>query len=84
MLKKKQAGITLPKGEASEPLRNVINLIDALRRRVVSEKIERPQAKKGKKRIEAQREMLLPIPGKKSKEAINPMARPSARQKRAS
>src|SRR5215469_18325287 len=40
MLKKKQAGIALPKGEASEPPRNVINLMDALRKSVASEKAE--------------------------------------------
>jgi len=84
MLKKKQAGMTVPKGKASEQPRNVINLMDALRRSVASDKAARPQAKKGKKRIEGQREMLLPIPGKKAKEAAaRPAAKPSARQKKA-
>jgi len=32
MLKKKQAGVATPKGTASEPQRNVVNLMDALRR----------------------------------------------------
>jgi DNA end-binding protein Ku len=84
MLKKKQEGMAVPKGKASEPFRNVINLMDALRKSVASDK-SRPQAKKGKKRIEGQREMLLPIPGKKAKEAAaKAVARPHARQKKAS
>jgi DNA end-binding protein Ku len=40
-----------------------------------SQKASRPQAKKSKKRIEGQREMLLPIAGKKGKEAARPQAR---------
>jgi DNA end-binding protein Ku len=80
MLKKKQAGVTTPKGKASEPPRNVINLMDALKKSI-AEKGARPQAKKGKKRIEGQREMLLPIAGKKGKEASKPEARPATRRK---
>jgi len=84
MLKKKQAGIALPKGKAAEPPRNVINLMDALKRSIAADKGARPQAKKGKKRIEGQGEMLLPIAGKKGKEAAaRPAARPNARQKKA-
>jgi len=83
MLKKKQAGVTVPKGKTNEQPRNVINLMDALRRSVASDKATRPQAKKGKKRIEGQREMLLPIPGKRAKEATaKPAARPSTRQRK--
>ncbi len=42
-------------------------------------------SKKGRKRIPGQGEMLLPIPGKKGKEAAagKPVARPSTRQKKA-
>jgi DNA end-binding protein Ku len=40
----------------------------------------RPHAQKGKKRIERQREMLLPIAGKKGKEAAKPEARPATRR----
>jgi DNA end-binding protein Ku len=83
MLTKKQAGMAVPKGKASEPSRNVINLMDALRKSVASDKTARPQAKKGKKRIEGQREMLLSIPGKKAKEAAGkPIARPNTRQRK--
>jgi DNA end-binding protein Ku len=42
----------------------VINLMDALRSSVKAEQPTKT-AKRDKKRIEGQREMLLPIPGKK-------------------
>jgi DNA end-binding protein Ku len=80
MLKKKQAGMATPKGKASEPPRNVINLMDALKKSI-ADKGARPQAKKGKKRIEGQREMLLPITGKKGKEAAKPEAGTATRRK---
>jgi DNA end-binding protein Ku len=83
MLKKKQAGLATPKGKAVEPPRNVINLMDALKKSLAADKGARPQAKKGKKRIEGQREMLLPIAGKKGKEAAKPVARTAVRQKKA-
>jgi DNA end-binding protein Ku len=83
MLKKKQAGLATPKGKAVEPPRNVINLMDALKKSLAADKGARPQAKKGKKRIEGQREMLLPIAGKKGKDVAKPVARTAARQKRA-
>jgi len=80
MLKKKQAGMATPKGKASEPPRNVINLMDALKKSI-ADKGARPQAKKGRKRIEGQREMLLPITGKKGKEAAKPDVRRATRRK---
>jgi DNA end-binding protein Ku len=83
MLKKKQAGLATPKGKAVEPPRNVINLMDALKKSLAADKGARPQARKGKKRIEGQREMLLPIAGKKGKDIAKPIARTAARQKRA-
>jgi DNA end-binding protein Ku len=83
MLQKKQAGLAMPKGKASEPPRNVINLMDALKKSVAADRGARPQAKKGKKRIEGQREMLLPITGKKGKEAAKPVARTATRQRKA-
>ena len=75
MLKQKQAGIKPPKGKAAEPPRNVINLFDALKKSIAADKgqaagqAKAAPAKRGKKRIEGQREMLLPISGKKGKEA---------------
>jgi DNA end-binding protein Ku len=83
MLNKKQAGLATPKSKASEPPRNVINLMDALKKSVAADRGVRPQAKMSKKRVEGQREMLLPITGKKGKEAAKPVARNSTRQRKA-
>ena len=84
MLKQKQAGIPTPKGNASEPPPNVINLMDALRRSVSVDKSTRPQVQKSRKRIAGQAEMLLPISGKKAKEvASKQAAKPTGRQKKA-
>ncbi len=86
MLQEKQAGLPVPKQRSEAPAPNVINLMDALRRSIASAKggdskgsrtekvVEKPKTKlapkKGKKRVEGQREMLLPIAGKgKGKEA---------------
>ncbi len=59
---------------------NVVHLMDALRQSIKAEG-GRPATKKGKKRSGGQREMLLPISGKKGKEvAAKPTARPGTRQ----
>ena len=82
LIRKKQKGEKIER--PSEPQRsNVVDLMDALKRSVAADKGPRPQAKKGKKRIEGQREMLLPITGKKGKEATKPVVRTATRQKRA-
>ena len=83
MLKKKQAGVATPKGSAVERSPNVINLMDALKKSLAADKSARPQAqpKRGKKRIEGQREMLLPIAGKKGKDVAKPVARSAARKR---
>lgn len=83
MLKKKQAGLPTPRGKASEPPRNVVNLMDALKRSVSADKGTGSQAKKGKKRVAGQTEMLLPISGKKGKEAAKPISQTTARRKKA-
>jgi DNA end-binding protein Ku len=84
MLKKKQAGTPAPRERASARPQNVVNLMDALRRSIVEEKRAPASAKKGRKRIEGQAEMLLPIAGKKGKEVTaKPVAKPTARQKKA-
>jgi DNA end-binding protein Ku len=79
---------------------NVINLMDALKRSLASEKSSAPPAKtkKAKKRVEGQREMLLPISGggkraakeitkeaskPESKKAVKPVRAPAARSKKA-
>jgi DNA end-binding protein Ku len=83
MLRKKQAGVATPKGKAVEQSPNVINLMDALKKSLAADKGARPQAqpKRGKKRIEGQREMLLPIAGKKGKDVAKPVARTAARKR---
>ena len=83
MLKKKQAGIPAPRERAAARPQNVVNLMDALRRSIAQEKPAPAASKKGRKRIEGQTEMLLPITGKKGKQVAKPTVRPSARQKRA-
>jgi DNA end-binding protein Ku len=67
LLRKKQAGFKPPKAkERAAAPRNVINLMEALRRSVQAERAAPVPAKKGRKRIEGQREMLLPIEGKQT------------------
>jgi DNA end-binding protein Ku len=85
IIKKKQAHVPITKGtdRPSAP-KNVINLMEALRRSIDSSKAaEKPAPKaKGKKRAEGQGEMLLPIAGKKGKEtAAKQPAKPAARRK---
>ena len=82
LIRKKQKGEKIERPKEPQRL-NVVNLMDALKKSVAADKGARPQAKKGRKRIEGQREMLLPITGKKGKEAAKPVARTATRQKRA-
>jgi DNA end-binding protein Ku len=89
LLRKKQRGEKIEQPKERAPS-NVINLMDALRNSIKAEDghpSSRPSAqpaKKGRKRVEGQREMLLPIPGKKAKEApAKRAARPHARRKSA-
>jgi hypothetical protein len=65
-IRKKQAHVPLTKG-ADRPAaaKNVINLMDALRRSVANDAEKPAKPKKGKKRVAGQGEMLLPISGKK-------------------
>jgi DNA end-binding protein Ku len=86
LLRKKQKGekIEAPKERAPS---NVINLMDALRNSVKAEGGRAPAraTKKGRKKVEGQREMLFPIAGKKGKETpLKRSARPHARRKKAS
>ncbi|HEY6705733.1 MAG TPA: Ku protein [Xanthobacteraceae bacterium] len=83
LLRKKQAGIKPPKQkeQAAAP-RNVINLMDALRRSVEAERGAAPaQGKKGRKRVEGQREMLLPIEGGERAPQRAAAKKPGARRK---
>ena len=52
-----------------------LHLMDALRRSVAEEKRTSGTEKRGRKRIEGQKEMLLPILGKKGKAAGGSLAR---------
>ena len=84
MLKKKQAGMPVPREHAAPRPQNVENLMDALRRSMAQEKVASAPQKKGRKRIGGQGEMLLPITGKKSQEAVaKPTGRTGVRQKKA-
>ena len=80
----KQARFKPPKGkEKFVAPSNVVNLMEALRQSIAQDR-KAPPAKRGKKRIEGQREMLLPISGKKAAaEAEKKPVRSGARQKRA-
>jgi len=82
LINKKRAGAPIAAKAAPKTGGNVINLMDALKKSLASEKDAAPAAKvaketvkeavkgkKPKKRAEVQREMLLPISGKGGKEA---------------
>jgi DNA end-binding protein Ku len=80
LLRRKQKGERIERPK--EPSRtNVVNLMDALRRSVAQNKRAPVSAKKGRKRVAGQTEMLLPIAGKKGKQVA--AARPAGRQKKA-
>jgi len=83
MLREKQSGMPVSRERATPRPQNVVNLMDALRRSIAQEKAAAASPKRGRKRIAGQGEMLLPIPGKKGKEAAaKPAERPSAHQKK--
>jgi DNA end-binding protein Ku len=89
LINQKRNGLPTAKA-APKTSGNVINLMDALKRSLASEKQSAPPAKaKGKKPRKAaagQREMLLPISGKRAKEAPKKAERPvrtAARSKKA-
>jgi DNA end-binding protein Ku len=83
MLKQKQAGIVVPWQQATPRPQNVVNLLDALRRSIAQDKAASAPPKKGRKRVNGQAEMLLPIPGKKGKEAGTTTAGRASAQKKA-
>jgi DNA end-binding protein Ku len=70
LINKKRAGVKLPAKAAPKTGGNVINLMDALKKSLASEgerEAAKPKAaKRAKKRVDGQREMLLPISGKKA------------------
>jgi DNA end-binding protein Ku len=97
LINQKRNGLPAPKA-APKSTGNVINLMDALKKSLANEKQTAPAAKakgkKPKKRVEGQREMLLPITGSgkreaketakpEPKKAEKPARAPSARAKKA-
>ncbi len=82
LLKKRQLGQKIARVPGGEPTK-VINLMDALRQSVKAEKGV-PSAKRSRKRMAGQTEMLFPIQGKKPTQATTKKpTRPSARKKSA-
>ena len=93
LINQKRNGLPAAKA-APKTTGNVINLMDALKKSLANEKQAAPvaKAKKAKKRVEGQREMLLPIAGSGSgkraakdepKKAEKPARAPAARSKKA-
>jgi DNA end-binding protein Ku len=86
LIEKKMKGIKIEAPARSEPSK-VINLMDALRRSVKAEQQQPPrkqQGKRGRNRIEGQKEMLFPIAGagkKPAKEVARKPARSAGRRK---
>jgi DNA end-binding protein Ku len=69
LINRKRSGIRTPAKAAPKTAGNVINLMDALKRSLANERQAPAPATKGKKpkkRAEGQREMLLPISGKRA------------------
>jgi DNA end-binding protein Ku len=70
LINQKRNGMPTAAKAAPKSAGNVINLMDALKRSLANERPSAPpattaKAKKSRKRIEGQREMLLPISGKR-------------------
>jgi DNA end-binding protein Ku len=84
LIEKKSKGIKIEPPKRGEPAK-VINLMDALRKSIRTEQAggkKQAKAKRGKKRVEGQREMLFSIPGRKpAREAARKSARASGRRK---
>jgi len=84
MLKTKQAGLAVSREQAAPRTHNVVNLMDALRRSIAQDQAASARPAKGRKRIDGQAEMLLPIAGKAKKAVVaKSTVRPSARQMKA-
>jgi DNA end-binding protein Ku len=85
LIRRKRAGLPAEPQNVSPTAANVVSLMDALRRSIAEEKGAKAlaAAKKGRKRVAGQTEMLLPIAGKKAKEEAKPAARSGTRQKKA-
>ena len=82
LIEKKSKGIKIEAPKRGEPAK-VINLMDALRKSIRTEQTsgkKQAKTKRGKKRVEGQREMLFTIPGKKpAKDVARQTSKKSAR-----
>lgn len=92
LINKKRSGAPIAAKSTPKSGGNVINLMDALKKSLATEKDTAPvakvaketvKAKKPKKRVEGQREMLLPISGKGGKDAAAKEAAKEAAPKKA-
>jgi DNA end-binding protein Ku len=96
LINKKRSGAPITAKASPKTSGNVINLMDALKKSLATEKDATPvakvakenvkesvKAKKTKKRVEGQREMLLPIAGKGGKDAAARQAHKEAAPKKA-
>jgi DNA end-binding protein Ku len=79
MLKKKQVGLPVSREHALARPQGAVNLMEALRGSIARENASTARQKRPR-RIEGQGEMLLPIAGKKGRQAA---AKPAARQENA-
>jgi DNA end-binding protein Ku len=90
MIQRKRAGMPAQTERIPAPAPNVVSLMDALKRSLAVEEAKAPdqppaKAKKPKKRVAGQREMLLPMASRGSAtEKVKEPARPAARQRKAS
>jgi DNA end-binding protein Ku len=84
LIAKKSKGIKIEAPREREPGK-VINLMDALRRSVRAEQQpgRKQQGKRSRKRIEGQKEMLFPIPGKRAAKETARKSAPAARRRKA-
>ena len=88
LINKKRSGVRVAPKAAPKTGGNVINLMDALKRSLASEQQSAPpaKAKKSRKAAAGQREMLLPISGKRAKDEPKKASKPvraAARSKKA-
>jgi len=85
LVEKKMKGVKIEAPRERDEPTKVINLMDALRRSVRSEQQQtgrKQPAKRGRKRVEGQKEMLFPIAGKKpAKEVARKSTRAAGRRK---
>jgi len=85
LVEKKMKGIKIEAPRERDEPTKVINLMDALRRSVRSQQQQtgrKQPAKRGRKRVEGQKEMLFPIAGKKpAKEVARKSTRAAGRRK---